>query len=137
MDEQRWIREIATALGCDARRADGLAFIVLDELRQRLTPREASDLAAQMPERFRREWVERECPDRTVVKLHAPEFVGRVRQIAGLPDEIEAERAVLAVFRALQHQVGSPSGTEGEAWDVFSQLPKDLKKLWLRAGEPA
>ena len=46
----------------------------------------------------------------------------------------EAERAVSAVFAALQRLLGSPSGQEGEAWDVMSQLPKDLKKLWMEAG---
>ena len=26
--------------------------------------------------------------------------------------------------------------TEGEAWDVYSQLPKDLKRLWIEASRP-
>jgi hypothetical protein len=39
------------------------------------------------------------------------------------------------VFATLQDLLGSPSGTEGEAWDVMSQLPKDLKKVWLHAHE--
>jgi hypothetical protein len=33
----------------------------------------------------------------------------------------------------LQKLLGSPTGLEGEAWDVMSQLPKDLKKLWAGA----
>jgi uncharacterized protein (DUF2267 family) len=68
-------------------------------------------------------------------KLHAPEFVGHVRLFAGLPDEREAERAVRAVFATLQHLLGSATGKEGEAWDVFSVLPKDLKLMWLSAAE--
>jgi hypothetical protein len=48
-----------------------------------------------------------------------------------LPDDGEAERAVKAVFGTLQRLLGSPTGKEGEAWDVFSVLPKDLKMLWL------
>jgi uncharacterized protein (DUF2267 family) len=66
-------------------------------------------------------------------KIHRAEFIGRVRQRAVLPDDGEAEHAVRAVFRALQRLLGSPSGCEGEAWDVFSQLSKDLKPLWLDA----
>ncbi len=27
----------------------------------------------------------------------------------------------------------SPTGQEGEAWKLFSQLPKDLKHLWTAA----
>jgi len=135
MDEHTFLRKIAETLRCDSRRADGLALVVMDELRKRLTPKEAADVAAQLPERLKRDWLEQERPDRAVVKMHAPELVGRVRHRSGLPDDAEAERAVLAVFHALQHVLGSPSGKEGEAWDVFSQLPKDLKLLWLKAGE--
>lgn len=137
MDEQTMLREIAGALQCDAQRADGLALVVMDELRQRLTPAESADVAAQLPERLKREWLEQERPGRPVQKTHAPELIVRVRKRCSLPDDAEAERAVLAVFRALQHALGSPSGKEGEAWDVFSQLPKDLKLLWLKAAEPA
>ena len=38
---------------------------------------------------------------------------------------------MVAVFATLQELLGSPTGMEGEAWDLMSQLPKDLKKLWL------
>jgi uncharacterized protein (DUF2267 family) len=54
-----------------------------------------------------------------------------------LPDEAVAERAVIAVFATLQELLGSPTGMEGEAWDVMSQLPKDLKKLWISARQRA
>jgi hypothetical protein len=40
---------------------------------------------------------------------------------------------MLAVFKALQMSLRSPTGQEGEAWDVLSQLPKDLKKIWIAA----
>jgi uncharacterized protein (DUF2267 family) len=57
-----------------------------------------------------------------------------VRNRAVLPDDSEALRAVKAVFATLQHLLGSPTGKEGEAWDIYSQLPKDLKTLWEDAG---
>jgi len=56
-----------------------------------------------------------------------------VRVAADVPDDAEAERAVRAVFATLQHALGSKDGMQGEAWDVFSQLPKGLKQLWLSA----
>ena len=43
----------------------------------------------------------------------------------------EAERAVGRGVRDAAGVVGPPERTRGEAWDVMSQLPKDLKKLWL------
>ena len=133
MDTQHFFREVAAALRCDIRRADALTFTVFQELRQRLTPTEAADVAAQLPTGLKRLWEQDEDPDRAVTKTHRQEFIGRVRQRAALADDREAERAVVAVFGALQRLLGSPSGTEGEAGDVFSQLPKDLKELWLEA----
>ena len=137
MDEHRFIRHVAQALQCDEKRADGLTFAVFQELRNRLTPHEAGDVAAQLPTGLKRLWLEQEHPDRAVAKIHAGEFIGRVRRRTGLPDDAEAERAVRVVFGALQALLGSPTGKEGEAWDIFSQLPKDLKKLWLAASESA
>jgi len=54
--------------------------------------------------------------------------------MVALDTEAEAERAVVAVFSALQDAFGSPSGTTGTAGHVMSQLPLDLKRLWLAAG---
>jgi uncharacterized protein (DUF2267 family) len=135
MDAKHFRRDVAAALACDDQRAEALTFAVFQELRDRLTPGEADDVAAQLPAELKTMWLEGENPGRTVTKTDAHEFVGRVRRRAALPDDSEAERAVLAVFGTLQRLLGSPTGREGEAWDVFSQLPKGLKELWLRAGE--
>ena len=134
MHDRAFIREVADRLGADEGRAQGVTFAVFQELRDRLTPKEAADVAAQLPAGLRRLWQEQDRPGREVMKTRGHEFVGRVRTRAGLPDDAEAERAVEAVFAELQRLLGSPSGKEGEAWDVFSVLPKDLKKLWLAAG---
>jgi CBS domain-containing protein/uncharacterized protein (DUF2267 family) len=128
------VREIAQRLGCERRQAEGMAFAVLQELRDRLTPKEAADVAAQLPAEVKSMWLEQERPDRRVRRIHKEEFIGRVRRRAGLESDGQAEKSVRIVFRALQRLLGSASGKEGEAWDIFSQLPKDLKALWLEAG---
>jgi len=130
MDAKRFYDTVATCLACDRQRAEAVTFVVLQELRDRLTVKEAADVAAQLPEPLRRAWHEGERPERQPDKIHAGEFVGRVRRRAVLPDDAEAERAVRTVFRTLQTQLGSPTGHEGEAKDVWSVLPKDMKKLW-------
>jgi uncharacterized protein (DUF2267 family) len=135
MDATTFVHEVATRLQCDARRAEGVTFAVFQELRDRLTPKEAADVAAQLPTELKRLWEEWEREGRGVEHTHRAEFVGRVRQRTGLPDDAESERAVKAVFSVLQQLLGSPTGKEGEAWDVFSVLPKDLKLLWLAAGD--
>ena len=135
MDKNTFLHKVGERVGCDARRAEGLTFAVFQELRDRLTVGEAADVDAQLPRSLKPLWEFLDRPDRRVRKVHGPEFLGEVRLIASLPDEVEAERAVSAVFATLQDLLGSPSGTEGEAWDVMSQLPKDLKKVWLHAHE--
>jgi uncharacterized protein (DUF2267 family) len=133
MTERKFVQEIADALRCDAQRAEAVVFAVFHALNHRLTATEAADVASQLPTGLKRLWGTGDRADRPVEKIHRAEFIGRVRQHAVLPDDDEAERGVKAVFRALQHLLGSPTGREGEAWDIFSQLSKDLKQLWLDA----
>lgn len=133
MDEKTFIRDVARRVACDEGRAEALVFAVFQELRERLTPKEASHVAAQMPSALKKLWTSYEKVDRPVRRIHAEEFIGEVRKIAALPDDVEARRAVIAVFGELQKMLGSPHGVEGEAWDIMAQLPKDLKKMWLEA----
>jgi uncharacterized protein (DUF2267 family) len=135
MDERTFIRDVARSLRCDEPRAEAVACVVLQALRNRLTPKEASDVAAQMPTGLKRMWNEGESAKRPVERIHRAEFIGHIRQRAVLPDDAEATRGAKAVFGALQRLLGSPTGTEGEAWDIYSQLPKDLKNLWLASSE--
>ena len=133
MDEHTFIQQVAMRLACDESRAEGLTFVVFQLLRARITKGEAADVAAQLPAGLRRLWSEGEAPA-AAEHFGRDEFLGHVRSRAGLPDDAEAERAARAVFATLQRALGSPGGTRGEAWDVFSQLPKSLKQLWLDAG---
>ena len=135
MDGVTFFRQVGRRVRCDERRAEALTFAVFQELRDRLTPKEVADVAAQLPIRLKSLWLEQDRPDRRVKRTHANEFIGAVRMRTALPDDVEAGRAVKAVFAELQALLGSPHGTEGEAWDIFSQLPKDLKQLWLRCRE--
>jgi uncharacterized protein (DUF2267 family) len=133
MNRNAFVRSVSQSLECDPGRAEAIALVVFRELRSRITVKEAADVAAQMPQPLRELWLDGEDPNRRVERLHREEFVGRVRRRAVLPDDAEAERAVKAVFRALQTALGSAHGTEGEAWDILSQLPRDLKALWMDA----
>jgi uncharacterized protein (DUF2267 family) len=133
MNKQTFVREVAARLECDPQRATGITFVVLQELRNRLTPKEVRDVAAQLPAGLKRFWLEHDHADRRVARTHRTEFLGRIRRWAALVDDAEAERAVRAVFGVLQTLLGSTTGLEGESWDIFSQLPKDLKTLWIAA----
>jgi len=133
MDKRAFVREVAHRLRADEQRAEAVTGVVFTELRDRLTPKEAADVAAQLSTDLRRLWTEIDPPPGGIRKVHAPEFLGRVRHLGGLGDDAEALRAVHAVFGTLQLVLGSPDGLHGEAWDVFSVLPGDLKRIWLDA----
>jgi uncharacterized protein (DUF2267 family) len=135
METREFVKEVAHRVGADERRAEGLVFTVFHTLQDRLPEKEARDVEAQLPTGLKRLWRSDDRRGRPVEKLHETDFVGRVRYGGALPDDAEARRAVHAVFAALQHALGSRTGQEGEAWDVLSVLPKDLKRLWLEAAE--
>lgn len=136
MDEERFFHEVRGRLGVDEERAKKVTGAVFQELRDRLTPKEASDLNAQLPMGLRELWLENDFPGREVRRDHKAEFVRRVADIAGIPED-QASHALTVVFSVLQMLLKSPTGQEGEAWDIFSQLPKDLKKVWLAASKSA
>ena len=135
MNQKEFIARVAHRTGTKIEEALATTYAVFRELRERITPQEAFHVASQLPVDLQVPWLENERIDREVRKTHETEFVARVRYFAGLADLDTAERGVRAVFATLQDALGSPDGTEGEAWDVFSQLPKDLKKIWLSAHE--
>src|SRR5262245_32758447 len=113
MTGRRFVEEVAGALRCDRQRAESVTFAVFQQLRHRLTASEAADVASQLPTELKRLWnvgeplySTGEPLDRPVEKIHRAELIGRVRRWACLPDDEEAERAVRAVFRAVQRLLG-------------------------------
>jgi uncharacterized protein (DUF2267 family) len=98
---------------------------VLAALRDRLTPDEARQAAAQLPRELKTVWLAGEIAGRKPVKMHRRGFYERVKKDARLKSIPEARLLVIAVFAALKDQL-SP----GEVEDVQSQLPKDLKEIW-------
>lgn len=140
MDENKILREVETRAEMTRLQAFKVVIAVLQELHDRLTPREADDLAAQLPADFKARWHAFDIPGRDVQRTHKKDFVRHIGEVAEI-DELRASRALMATFKALQTHLKSPTGQEGEAWSVFSQLPKDLKRTWLAAagmpGRPA
>ena len=132
MEEERFIRTVGDQMGVDHESAWKIISAVFRELHERLTPKEAADAGAQMPGRLKALWASFESPGREVKRLHKAEFTRRVAELADV-SEPDAARAMRVVFGAIQAMLKSPTGQEGEAWDIFSQLPKDLKEVWLAA----
>jgi uncharacterized protein (DUF2267 family) len=135
MKDKPFVQEVANRFDCGERRAETLIFAVFQELRDRLTQAEAADVAAQLPHSLKLLWLSFDYPGRRVRRVHEYQFLDEVRRMLGLEDEDRAAEAVIAVFSVLQEALGSPSGRQGEARHVFSQLPSDLKELWLTAAK--
>jgi hypothetical protein len=92
--------------------------------------RRPAQAAAQLPAELKRLWTSDERPARRPLKLHRREFYDRVKRAADLRTLHKAEVATDAVFAVLKKQL-SP----GEADDILTQLPRDLKYVWVHAFE--
>ncbi len=132
MDENKFLHEIETRAELTRDQSFNVTIAVLQELHDRLTAKEADDLAAQLPGEFKARWHAFDAPGREVRRTHKRDFVRHIAETAQI-DELQASRALMATFKALQMLLKSATGQEGEAWDVLSQLPKDLKRVWLAA----
>jgi len=133
MNDMEFVRQVADRTYGDGRRAETLIFAVFQELRDRLTPNEASDVAVQLPSSLKMLWMSFDRPGRKVRRVDEGQFLREIARMAGLKDVTEAEGAVVAIFSVLQEALESPTGTTGVAGHVLSQLPEDLKQLWLSA----
>ena len=127
MGAVNFYRHVIEHTGMSLEAAKRATPAVLQALRDRLTPQEARQLAAQLPRQIRVAWNVGDVTGRRPARMR-PAFYARVRSAAGLGSTREARALTLAVFAALKVQV-SP----GEADDVHAQLPKDLKVLWEEA----
>jgi uncharacterized protein (DUF2267 family) len=116
----------------DAQQAEAAVTAVFQALRDRLTTEEADDVWAQLPTAWKEMWDSGTWWEKVSArmkgmnKLGRDEFVARVR--THIPSDVPADQAVRTVFHALKEQI-SP----GEAADVSSQLPEDLRTLWKAA----
>jgi uncharacterized protein (DUF2267 family) len=101
---------------------------VLRALRDRLTPEEADQAVAQLPQELKDLWTGGASSARRPTKVRRKEFLERVRRDGGLKSIGQAEIVTDAVFAGLKEQLSA-----GEADDIIAQLPRDLKALWVRA----
>jgi uncharacterized protein (DUF2267 family) len=101
---------------------------VLRALRDRLTPREAEQAAAQLPQELKELWRAGSPMTWPPIKMHWREFLERVKTEGGLADLRTAELVTEAVFAALKEQL-----SDGESDDILAQLPRDLKRVWVHA----
>jgi uncharacterized protein (DUF2267 family) len=121
-----WIKEIAEYLETPNRQVAYHALRgVLFALRDRLTVDEAFNLAAQLPLVIRGLFFEGYKVTGRPQKYHAEEFLARVENELGAAGGASPERATRAVLLVLHNHIA-----EGELFDIFDELPKDIRRLW-------
>jgi uncharacterized protein (DUF2267 family) len=106
--------------------AERAAVAVLCALEQRLFGGEVNQLSAQLPMKLR-ELIQR-CPlhrGSAPHKFGRAEFFEIVAEDFG-PSALDMEKLVRGVFRAVRALI-----SEGEGDHVATQLPGELKELWL------
>lgn len=124
---EAWICDVMEELGLhDPHRAWSILRGVLHALRDRMTPDEAVQFAAQMPEIIRgmyyEGWMLRDKP----VKIrHRREFLDRVHREAGVEMGTELEPSVRGVLRVLSARM-----SEGEINHLVRTMPEELRTLW-------
>ncbi len=123
---QEWLKELRDNGDLpDEDAAYSVLRAVLHQLRDRLTPEEAVDLAAQLPLIVRGIYFEGWRPARTPSKVRSKhEFLLEVT-VKLRPHPVDAEPAVRDVFALLAHHCDP-----GEIADVIAQFPAELKELW-------
>jgi uncharacterized protein (DUF2267 family) len=92
MKDKTFVRDVADRFRCDDRRAETLIFAVFQELRDRLTPAEAADVAAQLPSSLKMLWLSFDYPDRRVRRVHEYQFLEEVDAWWDLRTKAELKR---------------------------------------------
>lgn len=119
MDSQRLLGRVSELTGFDRDRAEQLVRATLVTLGTRISPGEANDLAAQLPNSLGACLEHDSEPSR----FDPGEFQRRVARIVPLAND-QAPPAIRAVFTVLSEAV-----SEGEMRQVLSQLGSEYERL--------
>ncbi len=129
MESSAFVRGVAERLRSDERHAEAIIRLVFQEVRDGLGDAGASDVAMRLPPAVRPLWTDHErfpCASEQPYQL---ELLGTVMQWGALPDSTQAERAIVAVFAALQDLLDG-TGSAGAVQRIARRLPQDLEILW-------
>ena len=107
----------------DKTEAETATRSVLAATADRLTPEEANDLAAQLPHEMA-EFIRRRRPG--VQKMDRNTYIGRIQGDLDLMKPTQAEQVAKGILSVVRDAVG-----EGEWQDVVSQMPMDMKDMFV------
>lgn len=120
------LKEIETAFGWEDRRNQsyGALRAVLHTIRDMLLPEEAVQLSAQLPLLIKGIYFDGWNPSKTPKRLNREEFLNEIRRQFPFSIEGDIGSVIRVVLTALKKHISL-----GEAQDIVSGLPKDIKIL--------
>lgn len=123
----QWLEDVERALPYGDRQTAYHALrAVLHALRDRLTPEEACDLAAELPTLLRGVYFEGWSPANKPLKMNGGQFLDRVEaQLVPVAEDLDPAACVSAVFEVLDQRVSA-----GEIADIRGALPHEFQELW-------
>ena len=123
----KWLRELELLASLrDESEAYSVLRVVFHALRDRLTPDEAVNLAAELPMLIRGFYYEGWKPSATPTKLRTlGDFLRDMPPLPSPDETFDAEKAVRSVFLLLDHRI-----SEGEIDDIRHMLPEEVRSLW-------
>jgi uncharacterized protein (DUF2267 family) len=123
----KWLRELEMLASLrDESEAYSVLRAVLHVLRDRLTPDEAVNFAAELPMLVRGFYYEGWKPAATPKKQRTlAEFLQDMPPLPCPDDTFDAEKAVRCVFQMLDHRI-----SDGEIDDIRYMLPEEVRSLW-------
>ncbi len=124
MTNDEFLRAVQERLGfTDKAEVETAVRSVLAATADRLTPEEANDLAGQLPHEVA-DFIRRRRP--AVQKMDYDTYINRIQRDLDLMEPTQAERVVRGVLGVVRDAVG-----EGEWEDVVSQMPADMKEMFV------
>lgn len=121
-----WLKEIGEQIGPDRQRCYQALRAVLFSLRDRLTPDEAAQLAAQLPMLVRGIYYEGYRPAGKPERIRSrDEFLQKIGEHLEQTRPLGADEAARAVFKVLDHYLDP-----GEMADVKQSLPQEIRTLF-------
>ncbi len=113
-DENQFLREIQKCADLTREQAYKVMLAALHELHGRLSPEEVDELGARLPGEIKAIWFAWSGERSEVRPPDINDFARHIADIAGI-SEVEARRALMALFKAVQTALASPTGRGGEA----------------------
>jgi uncharacterized protein (DUF2267 family) len=96
----------------------------LQQLRNRLTVREAADLSSRLPMLLRGMFLEGWITEDPPMKFYKEEYLDLVRGYFQNNPDLDVEKTLRAVFELLLNKI-----SDGEIQDIKGILPEDMKEL--------